>query len=227
MSNAEYAERGGIATLSASSVHHPVSNTNSNTSFWQTATTPNSSSAKIFNSTTEQDSGDSKPQSHAEDLHPQRMTHSTNSGNLDLPESEDLAQNELLRDAVFPAWQDDSAGDGFESPEELQKKDPLGTQIWKLYSRTKTRLPNQERMENLTWRMMAMNLRRREQMQRYASHPFMAAILGLLMSLPVLSKPRKLPLRNRQLLWLLHHYTAVLRSSENQSMRRLRRLMTP
>ena len=52
-----------------------------------------------------------------------------------------------------------------ETPEEMQKKDPLGTQIWKLYSKTKTRLPNQERMENLTWRMMAMNLRRREQMQ--------------------------------------------------------------
>ena len=47
----------------------------------------------------------------------------------------------------------------------MQKKDPLATQIWKLYSKTKTRLPNQERMENLTWRMMAMSLKRREQMQ--------------------------------------------------------------
>jgi GATA-binding protein len=71
----------------------------------------------------------------------------------------------LLRDAVFPAWKDDTSPSDIENPEEMQKKDPLGTQIWKLYSRTKSRLPNQERMENLTWRMMAMNLRRREQQQ--------------------------------------------------------------
>lgn len=61
------------------------------------------------------------------------------------------------------------AGDSdLESPEEMQKKDPLGTQIWKLYSRTKSQLPNQERMENLTWRMMAMHLKRREQAARCA-----------------------------------------------------------
>jgi len=76
-----------------------------------------------------------------------------------------VAQNELLQDAVFPTWKDDGATDGLETPEDLQKNDPLGTQIWKLYSRTKTRLPNQERMENLTWRMMAMNLRKREKEQ--------------------------------------------------------------
>ncbi|KAK6533240.1 hypothetical protein TWF694_002196 [Orbilia ellipsospora] len=42
----------------------------------------------------------------------------------------------------------------------MQKQDPLATQIWKLYSRTKVGLPNQERMENLTWRMMSMTLKR-------------------------------------------------------------------
>lgn len=86
---------------------------------------------------------------------------------LDLSAPEAIARNEVLRDAMFPDWKDDASADALESPEEMQKKDPLGTQIWKLYSRTKTRLPNQERMENLTWRMMAMNLRRREQMEAY------------------------------------------------------------
>jgi GATA-binding protein len=86
---------------------------------------------------------------------------------LDLPAPEAIARNEVLRETMFPDWKDDSSADALESPEEMQKKDPLGTQIWKLYSRTKTRLPNQERMENLTWRMMAMNLRRREQMEVY------------------------------------------------------------
>ena len=102
--------------------------------------------------------------SHAQRFSPPKPN--PNSVTLDLPNPDDAARGELLRDAVFPAWTDDAVGEeSFESPEELQKKDPLGTQIWKLYSRTKTRLPNQERMENLTWRMMAMNLRRREQMQ--------------------------------------------------------------
>jgi Fungal protein of unknown function (DUF1752)/Nitrogen regulatory protein AreA N terminus len=86
-------------------------------------------------------------------------------GKLDLSTQEAIARNGLLRESVFPDWEDDTARDGIESPGEMQKKDPLATQIWKLYSKTKTRLPNQERMENLTWRMMAMSLKRREQMQ--------------------------------------------------------------
>lgn len=84
---------------------------------------------------------------------------------LDLSTQEAIARNGLLRESVFPDWEDDAARSGIESPAEMQKKDPLATQIWKLYSKTKTRLPNQERMENLTWRMMAMSLRRREQTQ--------------------------------------------------------------
>ena len=44
----------------------------------------------------------------------------------------------------------------------MQKKDPLGAQIWKLYHKTKGQLPNSERLENLTWRMMSMKLRRKE-----------------------------------------------------------------
>lgn len=78
-------------------------------------------------------------------------------------ENHQTRQN-VLGDAVFfPEWRDDAANAGLDHPDEMQKKDPLGTQIWKLYSRTKTQLPNQERLENLTWRMMAMNLRRKEQ----------------------------------------------------------------
>lgn len=76
-----------------------------------------------------------------------------------------VAPNELLQDSVFPTWKDDAGPEILDSAEDMQKKDPLGTQIWKLYSKTKTRLPNQERMENLTWRMMAMNLKRREREQ--------------------------------------------------------------
>jgi GATA-binding protein len=69
----------------------------------------------------------------------------------------------LLRESFFPTWKDDTAGEELDSPDEMQKKDPLATQIWRLYHRTKKQLPNQERMENLTWRMMAMSLRKRRQ----------------------------------------------------------------
>lgn len=74
--------------------------------------------------------------------------------------------NELLRGSAFSEWKSNAipSDNALESPEEMRRKDPLGTQIWKLYSKTKTRLPNQERLENLTWRMMAMNLKRREQL---------------------------------------------------------------
>lgn len=72
-------------------------------------------------------------------------------------------QRDLLQDALFPEWDNGAPRSGLDSPDEMQRKDPLATQIWKLYSRTKAQLPNQQRMENLTWRMMAMSLKRKEQ----------------------------------------------------------------
>lgn len=49
-----------------------------------------------------------------------------------------------------------------EDVEELAKKDPLATQVWKMYARTKAQLPHAQRMENLTWRMMALALRKKK-----------------------------------------------------------------
>ncbi|EED15341.1 GATA transcriptional activator AreA [Talaromyces stipitatus ATCC 10500] len=84
-------------------------------------------------------------------------------GKLDFPIEDSIAKGALLGDSVFPDWQDGAPhSNAGESPDEMQRKDPLATQIWKLYSRTKSQLPNQERMENLTWRMMAMSLKRQE-----------------------------------------------------------------
>ncbi|KAH7116810.1 hypothetical protein B0J11DRAFT_552776 [Dendryphion nanum] len=68
----------------------------------------------------------------------------------------------MLRDSIFPALRNDAGDPNIDSPDELRRNDPLGTQIWKLYSKAKTQLPNAERMENLTWRMMAMSMRRAE-----------------------------------------------------------------
>lgn len=45
----------------------------------------------------------------------------------------------------------------------MARDDPLATQVWKMYARTKAGLPHAQRMENLTWRMMALALRRRRE----------------------------------------------------------------
>ena len=52
------------------------------------------------------------------------------------------------------------------SPEELVEKDPLAAAMWRLYRSSATFLPESVRMENMTWRMMAMTLKRKEA-QRY------------------------------------------------------------
>ncbi|KAK2746288.1 hypothetical protein FQN55_005716 [Onygenales sp. PD_40] len=80
-----------------------------------------------------------------------------------------VARGRLLGESVFPDWRDGASRGGFDDTDELQKQDPLATQIWKLYSRTKSQLPNQERMENLTWRMMAMSLRKQREREAAAN----------------------------------------------------------
>ncbi|PVH80179.1 hypothetical protein DL98DRAFT_208559 [Cadophora sp. DSE1049] len=91
------------------------------------------------------------------------------------------ARKELLRESFFPTWKDDAADSSLDSPDEMQRKDPLATQIWRLYSKTKKQLPNSERMENLTWRMMAMNLRkqRAEEAARLSKQQTQSAPSGI------------------------------------------------
>lgn len=89
-------------------------------------------------------------------------TLSTLESKLDLSPTDPAARKGLLRDSVFNEWKDNAPNMDEENPEDMQKKDPLGTQIWKLYHKQKGQLPNSERLENLTWRMMSMNLRRKE-----------------------------------------------------------------
>ncbi|KAI0081911.1 hypothetical protein K474DRAFT_1612431 [Panus rudis PR-1116 ss-1] len=48
-------------------------------------------------------------------------------------------------------------------PEKMAKEDPLATQVWKMYARQKATLPHAQRMENLTWRMMALALKKKKE----------------------------------------------------------------
>ncbi|CAE6438662.1 unnamed protein product [Rhizoctonia solani] len=43
---------------------------------------------------------------------------------------------------------------------------PLAAQVWKMYAKTKAGLPHQQRMENLTWRMMAMALKKKHLLEK-------------------------------------------------------------
>jgi len=84
---------------------------------------------------------------------------------LDLDTTYGAAQVKLSRIEVFDSLRDGAAGAG-QSPEEMRQQDPLATQVWRFFTKTKQSLPNQERMENLTWRMMHMNLRKKQLEQR-------------------------------------------------------------
>lgn len=55
------------------------------------------------------------------------------------------------------------------SPEDAAKKDPLATQVWKAYARAREALPNGHRMENLTWRMMHLTLKKQEELAAAAA----------------------------------------------------------
>lgn len=53
-------------------------------------------------------------------------------------------------------------------PEEMAKHDPLATQVWKMYAKTKANLPHAQRMENITWRMMALALKKKKEEEELA-----------------------------------------------------------
>ena len=88
----------------------------------------------------------------------------------------------LLEDSLFPprkpktTMTDDdiiNSSDGSDngSVEGQSKQDPLATQVWRLYTKAKDTLPNASRMENLTWRMMAMTLHKNKSKSSSPSTP--------------------------------------------------------
>jgi len=156
MSGAQYGERGGGLRASALS---DVFDAPAIGAFADPQPFPTSSSPKHvrFPSTGHFDS-DSGASSVVHSL----TSADTTDSKLEFTPSQTAARKGMLEDSIFPNFKNDAAHTDLESPEEMQKKDPLATQIWKLYSKARTQLPNAERMENLTWRMMAMSMKRAE-----------------------------------------------------------------
>ncbi|KAK5663206.1 hypothetical protein OQA88_6624 [Cercophora sp. LCS_1] len=73
------------------------------------------------------------------------------------------ARDALLRSSAFLPFQKGVASNSALSPKDMQKQDPIAIQVWRFFADTKNRLPNQNRMENLSWRMMHMSLRKHRQ----------------------------------------------------------------
>ncbi|CCX33754.1 Similar to Nitrogen regulatory protein areA; acc. no. P17429 [Pyronema omphalodes CBS 100304] len=85
------------------------------------------------------------------------------SANLERPTAQSFARKELFGVSSFDPLSGRPVPD--ESLEEMQKKDPLATQVWRLYSKQRGSLPNAQRMENLTWRMMSLTLKRERELK--------------------------------------------------------------
>lgn len=54
-------------------------------------------------------------------------------------------------------------GDTDEAADAMSRKDPIAAQAWRLITKAKNTLPNGARMENLTWRLMSMTLKKRRE----------------------------------------------------------------
>nr|CAA07052.1 nitrogen response regulator [Metarhizium anisopliae] len=80
----------------------------------------------------------------------------------ELTQAGGVANNKLLGSALFPSL-DNAGADSSVSIDQLHRDDPLAAQVWKFYTKTKLQLPNQQRLENFTWRWMALNMRKQKQ----------------------------------------------------------------
>lgn len=71
--------------------------------------------------------------------------------------------DQVLACNLFPEEDQDMGDDQVDQEE--KKKDPLSSQVWRMYTKAKDTLPNGSRLENLTWRMMAMTLKKQDAAQ--------------------------------------------------------------
>lgn len=135
------------------------------------SSTPNSNTIALDTSTTDSNPLSSQTPRPLQTSLPQRQTttvappYGQIRDKLDLSPESKQTRKDFVCEPLFPDWKDDAVSADLGNPDEMQKKDPLASQIWKFYSKTKTQLPNQERIENITWRMMAMNIKRMEREQ--------------------------------------------------------------
>lgn len=71
----------------------------------------------------------------------------------------------FLASTALPFDQDSGVNNTAESGPDASQ-DPIAAQVWRMYAKQKSELPNAARMENLTWRMMAMTMRKEAEAKR-------------------------------------------------------------
>lgn len=82
----------------------------------------------------------------------------------------------FLSDTLFPPRRSKAEPEENDSStSDEAKKDPLASQVWRMYTKAKDTLPNGSRMENLTWRMMAMTLTKKKLSEEAAANDAAAA----------------------------------------------------
>ncbi|KAG2178022.1 hypothetical protein INT43_003275 [Umbelopsis isabellina] len=107
---------------------------------------------------------------HRKSINQSSMAESLLSDNLFPPRK---PRASMVFDDTFDSDNDDDESD--DSDQNPTKKDPLATQVWRMYTKAKDNLPNGSRLENLTWRMMAMTLKKKEKADSAASSPIAGA----------------------------------------------------
>lgn len=89
----------------------------------------------------------------------------------------DNGAHSILASSIFPTWSDGMAGQNGDL-EQMQQSDPLATHIWRFFKQTKQNLPCQERMENLTWRMMHAKLQKKRREEEAATNKYVNKIIA-------------------------------------------------
>ncbi|KAB5593150.1 Nitrogen regulatory protein area protein [Ceratobasidium theobromae] len=97
---------------------------------------------------------------------------STSIGVNDSTNGTSVARRPTVTFAVSPIGSPSAFGDDPPTPSATggdtdvsRGEHPLAAQMWKMYAKTKASLPHQQRMENLTWRMMAMALKKKHKLE--------------------------------------------------------------
>jgi GATA-binding protein len=107
--------------------------------------------------------------------------------NIDMTAPHQAARYSLLNTSLFPHLENGMSGSD-ETLDELQAKDPLALQVWRFFSKTKQSLPRQDRMENITWRMMHVNLQKWRKQPNQSRHDERTPVNGEFCRPPISTK---------------------------------------
>ena len=93
----------------------------------------------------------------------------------DISKTYSEANNGLFGSAIFSFLETANAEEAAIS----RQDDPLAAQVWRFFRQSRRLLPNQDRMENLTWRMMALKMRKaREQQEEKSRYVYLMLAHG-------------------------------------------------